>query len=131
MAYQSKAEKLRRSSYRFTHKLYSTTSVTKENPYTGIEYTISTRSEPRWCALYNTSLSSTTGVLGYDAHYDFQVAVRKIANDPFDEFTLDSISAYQFDDDEKTKYFIKDIKRATEPNGYHIITMTTHAGNMA
>lgn len=131
MAYQSKSEKLRRSSYRFTHKLYATVSEIKENPFTGIEYTVVTRSEPRYCALYNTTMTSTVGVLGYDANYDFQVAVRKIANDPFDSFKLDTSAYYQFDEDTTTKYRIKNIQRATEPNGYHIITLTTHAGNQA
>ncbi|MDI6574122.1 hypothetical protein [Leuconostoc lactis] len=127
MAYQSKAEELKRSSYRFTHRLYTTVSEIKENPYTGVEYTVVTRSEnPRPAALYNTTMTSTVGIAGYDANYDYQFAVRKIANDPLDSFNLDTSIYYQIDDDTKTKYKLKNIQRATEPNGYHVLTLTSH-----
>lgn len=126
MVYQSKSEKLRRSSYRFTHRLYTTTIEYKEMP-NGLTVAVPIRSEPRWCALYQTSMTSTAGIAGYNASYDFQVAVRKIANDPFDSFTLNTATIWQFDDDTKTKYTIKNISRATEPNGYHVLTLTSHA----
>lgn len=125
MAYQSKSEKLRRTSYRFNHKMFATVSKEIENPYTGIIVTTETNGEPRWCALYQTSMRSTVGLDSYNATYDIQVAVRKTANDEFDNLKQDPLKVWHLDDDMDSKYYIKNIQRATEPNGYHVITLTT------
>lgn len=57
----------------------------------------------------------------------FQFAVRKIFDDPFDKFNFDASIVLHIDDDKETKYTIRNVVRATEPNGYHILTLSTHA----
>lgn len=125
MVYQSKKEQLRKSTYRFNHKLFDTVSKEIENPYTGIVVTTEENGEPRWCAFYETSQRSTIGLDNYSATYDLQVAVRKTADDNFDNLKQDPLKVWHIDDDMDSKYYIKNIQRATEPNGYHIITLTT------
>lgn len=124
--YQSKSAKLLKSPYRFTHKITATESKTVEydNGSTGTEQ-VETWSRP--AAVYSTNMTSVAGLEGYDASYMFQFAVRKIANDPFDKFNFDASIILHVDDDKDTKYTIKNVQRATEPNGYHILTLSTHA----
>ena len=124
--YQSKSAKLLKSPYRFTHKITATESKTVEYPNgsTGTEQ-VETWSRP--AAVYSTNMTSVAGIEGYDASYMFQFAVRKIANDPFSKFNFDASIVLHVDDDSETKYTIKNIQRATEPNGYHIVTLSTHA----
>jgi len=125
MAYQSKAEKLRRSSYRFTHKITATESKRVDYP-NGMSGTEQVETWSRPAALYSTNMTSVTSIEIYNAKYDTQFAVRKIANDPLDQLNFDTSKVFHVDDSE-TKYTIKNIQRATEPNGYHILTLTTNA----
>lgn len=126
MAYQSKSSKLLKSPYRFTHKITATESkrVDYPNGMTGTEQ-IETWSRP--AAVYSTNMTSVASIEIYNAKYDIMFAVRKIANDPFDRFDFDTSVVLHIDDDKKTKYTIKNIQRATTPNGYHVITLTTNA----
>lgn len=126
MAYQSKAEKLRRSSYRFTHKIKATESkrVDYDN---GMSGTVQVETWSRPAAVYSTNMTSVASIEIYNAKYDIQFAVRKISNDPFDKLNFDTSIVLHVDDDKDTKYTIKNIQRATEPNGYHVLTLTTNA----
>lgn len=130
MAYQSKSAKLLNSPYRFTHKIKATESkrIDYDNGMTG---TVQVETWSRPAAVYSTNMTSVASIEIYNAKYDTQFAVRKISNDPFDKLNFDTSVVLHVDDDKDTKYTIKNIQKATEPNGYHIITMTTHAGNMA
>lgn len=125
MAYQSKASKLLRSPYRFTHKIKLTESkrIDYDNGMTGTEQV---EVWSRWAALYSTNMTSVASIEIYNAKYDIIFAVRKIANDPFDDFNFDTTKILHIDDSD-TRYWIKNIQRATMPNGYHIITLTTNA----
>lgn len=126
MAYLSKAEKLRHSSYRFTHKITATESkrVDYPNGMTGTEQ-VETWSRPS--ALYSTNMTRIASIEIYNAKYDIQFAVRKIANDPFDDFNFNTAIVLHVDSDDKTKYTVKNIQRSVMPNGYHILTLTTNA----
>lgn len=126
MAYQSKAEKLRRSSYRYTHKITATESKRVDYP-NGMSGTEQVESWSRQAALYSTNMTSVASIEIYNAKYDTQFAVRKIANDPLDQLNFDTTKVFHIDDDKDTKYMIKNIQRATMPNGYHIVTLTTNA----
>lgn len=126
MAYQSKSAKLLRSPYRFTHKIKLTES--KRIDYdNGMSGSIQVETWSRNAALYQTNMTSVASIEIYNAKYDIQFAVRKIANDPFDDFNFDTSKVLHVDDDKDTKYTIKNIQRATEPNGYHVLTLTTNA----
>lgn len=126
MAYQSKSAKLLHNPYRFTHKIKLTESkrVEYDNGMSGTEE-VETMSRP--AALYSTNMTSVASIEIYNAKYDIQFAVRKIANDPFDDLLFDTSVVMHINNDKKTKYWIKNIQRATEPNGYHVITLTSHA----
>lgn len=126
MAYQSKSAKLLNSSYRFTHKITATKSqrIDYDN---GMSGTVQVDDWSRPAAIYSTSMTRIASIEIYNAKYDTQFAVRKIANDPFDNFNFDTSKVFHVDDDKDTKYWIKNIQRATEPNGYHILTLTTNA----
>lgn len=126
MAYQSKSAKLLRSPYRFTHKIKLTESkrIDYDNGMTG---TIQVEVWSRPAAVYATNMTSVASIEIYNAKYDIQFAVRKIANDPFDDFGFDTSKVMHINNDSETKYWIKNIQRATEPNGYHVITLTTNA----
>ena len=126
MAYQSKSAKLLKSPYRFTHKIKLTESkrIDYDNGMTG---SIQVEKWSRPAALYQTNMTSVASIEIYNAKYDIQFAVRKIANDPFDDFNFDTSKVLHVDDDKDTKYTIKNIQRATEPNGYHVLTLTTNA----
>lgn len=126
MAYQTKAQKLLKSPFRFTHKIKLTESkrVDYDN---GMSGSIQVETWSRPAALYQTDMTRVASVEIYNAKYDIQFAVRKIADDPFDRFDFDTSKVLHVDDDSKTKYTIKNIQRATMPNGYHIITLTTNA----
>lgn len=125
MAYQSKSAKLLRSPYRFTHKIVATESkrIDYDNGMTG---TIQVESWSRPAALYATDMTRIASIEIYNAKYDTQFAVRKIYDDPFDDLLFDTSVVLHVDDDKNTKYTIKNIQRATEPNGYHILTLTSH-----
>lgn len=120
--YQSKSVKLTRSPYRFTHKIKATESkrIDYDNGMTG---TVQVETWSRPAAVYATNMTSVSGIEGYDATYMYQFAVRKIANDPFDDFNFDTSKVLHVDDDSSTKYTIANIQRATEPNSYHILTL--------
>ena len=125
MAYQSKSAQLLHSPYRFTHKIKLTES--KRIDYdNGMSGSIQVETWSRPAALYQTNMTSVASIEIYNAKYDIQFAVRKIANDDFDDFGFDTTKILHIDDS-KTKYTIKNIQRATMPNGYHIITLTTNA----
>lgn len=126
MAYQSKSAKLLNSPYRFTHKIVATESkrIDYDNGMTG---TIQVESWSRNAALYQTNMTSVASIEIYNAKYDIQFAVRKIANDPFDDFNFDTSKVLHIDNDKNTKYTIKNLQRATMPNGYHVLTLTTNA----
>ena len=126
MAYQSKSAKLLNSPYRFTHKIKATESkrVDYDNGMSGTEE-VETWSRP--ASVYSTNMTSVASIEIYNAKYDIQFAVRKITNDVFDRFDFDTSVVLHVDDDKKTKYTIKNIQRATEPNGYHVLTLTTNA----
>lgn len=126
MAYQSKSSKLLNSPYRFTHRITATESkrVDYDNGMSGTEQ-VETWSRP--AAVYSTNMTKIASIEIYNAKFDTQFAVRKIANDPFDKFNFDTSIILHVDDDKKTKYTIKNIQRATMPNGYHIVTLTTNA----
>lgn len=124
--YQSKASKLTRSPYRFTHKIKLTESKRIEYD-NGMSGTVQVETWSRWAAVYSTDLTRINSIEIFNAKYDIQFAVRKIANDPFDDFNFDTSKVLHVDDDKKTKYWIKNIQRATMNNGYHIITLTTNA----
>jgi len=125
MAYQSKASKLTRSPYRFTHKIVATESkrIDYDNGMTG---TVQVETWSRAAALYSTNMTTVASIEIYNAKYDTQFAVRKIYDDPFDDLLFDTSVVLHVDDDKNTKYTIKNIQRATEPNGYHILTLTSH-----
>lgn len=124
--YQSKSAKLLNSPYRFTHKIKATESkrVDYDNGMSGTEE-VETWSRP--ASVYSTNMTSVASIEIYNAKYDIQFAVRKITNDVFDRFDFDTSVVLHVDDDKKTKYTIKNIQRATEPNGYHVLTLTTNA----
>ena len=126
MAYQSKATKLLKSPYRFTHKIKLTESkrIDYDNGMTG---TVQVETWSRPAAVYSTDMTRIASIEIYNAKYDIQFAVRKIANDPFDDFNFDTTKVLHVDNDSETKYWIKNIQRATTNNGYHIITLTTNA----
>ena len=126
MAYQSKAQRLLKSSYRFTHKIKLTESkrIDYDNGMTG---TVQVETWSRPAALYSTDMTRIASVEIFNAKYDVIFAVRKIANDPFDDFGFDVTKILHIDNDKATKYWVKNIQRATEPNGYHIVTLTTNA----
>jgi hypothetical protein len=126
MAYQSKSAKLLKSPYRFTHKIKATESkrIDYDNGMTG---TVQVEVWSRPAAVYSTDMTRIASIEIFNAKYDVMFAVRKIANDPFDSFSFDTSKVMHIDDDKETKYWIKNLQRATEPNGYHIITLTTNA----
>lgn len=126
MAYQSKSAKLLNSPYRFTHKIKATESkrIDYDNGMTG---TVQVETWSRPAAVYSTNMTSVASIEIYNAKYDIQFAVRKISADPFDKLNFDTSIILHIDDDKDTKYWIKNIQRATEPNGYHILTLTTNA----
>lgn len=126
MAYQSKAQRLLRSPYRFTHKIKLTESKRVEYD-NGMSGSIQVESWSRPAALYETNMTRIASIEIYNAKYDIQFAVRKIANDPFDDFNFDTSKVLHVDNDISTKYKIKNIQRATMPDGYHVITLTTNA----
>jgi len=126
MAYQSKSTKLLNSPYRFTHKITATESKRVDYP-NGMSGTEQVETWSRPAAVYATNMTSVAGIEGYDATYMYQFAVRKIANDPFDDFNFDTSKVLHVDDDSKTKYTIANIQRATEPNSYHILTLKTNS----
>ncbi|MCT3072137.1 hypothetical protein [Leuconostoc citreum] len=130
MAYQTKAQKLLKSPYRFTHKIKLTESkrVDYDNGMSG-SIQVETMSRP--AALYSTDMTRIASVEIFNAKYDVIFAVRKVANDVFDRFDFDTTKVFHIDDDKVTKYTIKNIQRATTPNGYHIITLTTNADGVA
>lgn len=123
--YQSKSAKLLNSPYRFTHKITATESkrVDYPNGMSGSEQ-VETWSRP--AAVYSTNMTRIASIEIYNAKYDTQFAVRKIYDDPFDDLLFDTSVVLHVDDDKNTKYTIKNIQRATEPNGYHILTLTSH-----
>lgn len=126
MAYQSKSAKLLRSPYRFTHKIKLTES--KRIDYdNGMSGSIQVEVWSRPAALYQTNMTSVASIEIYNAKYDIQFAVRKTANDAFDDLNFDTSKVLHVDDDKDTKYTIKNIQRATMPNGVHVITLTTNA----
>ena len=124
--YQSKSAKLLNSPYRFTHKITATESkrVDYDN---GMSGTVQVETWSRPAAVYSTNMTRIASIEIYNAKYDTQFAVRKIANDPFDKFNFDTSIILHVDDDKDTKYTIKNIQRATEPFGYHILTLTANA----
>lgn len=124
--YQSKAQKLLKSPYRFTHKIKLTESkrIDYDNGMTG---TVQVETWSRNAAVYSTDMTRIASVEIFNAKYDIQFAVRKIANDPFNDFNFDTSKVLHIDNDKDTKYWIKNLQRATMPNGYHIITLTTNA----
>jgi len=126
MAYQSKATKLLKSPYRFTHKIKLTESkrIDYDNGMTG---TVQVETWSRPAAVYSTDMTRIASVEIFNAKYDIQFAVRKINDDPFDDFNFDTSKVLHVDNDSDTKYWIKNLQRATMPNGYHIITLTTNA----
>lgn len=124
--YQSKSVKLLNSPYRFTHKIKATESKRVDYP-NGMSGTEEVETWSRPAAVYSTNMTSVSSIEIYNAKYDIQFAVRKIANDPFDDFNFDTSKVLHVDDDKKTKYTIKNIQRAVMPNGYHILTLTTNA----
>ena len=126
MAYQSKSAKLLNSPYRFTHKIKATESKRVDYP-NGMSGTEQVEKWSRPAALYSTNMTSVASIEIYNAKYDTQFAVRKIANDPLDQLNFDTTKVFHIDDDKDTKYTIKNIQRATEPNGYHIVILTTNA----
>lgn len=123
--YQTKAQRLLKSPYRFTHKIKATESKRVEYD-NGMSGTVQVESWSRPAAVYSTNMTSVASIEIYNAKYDVIFAIRKIANDPFDDFGFDTTKILHIDDS-KTKYWIKNIQRATEPNGYHVITLTTNA----
>jgi len=123
--YQSKASKLTRSPYRFTHKIKLTESKRIEYD-NGMSGTVQVETWSRWAAVYSTDMTRIASVEIYNAKYDIQFAVRKINDAPFDDLLFDTSVVLHVDDDKNTKYTIKNIQRATEPNGYHILTLTSH-----
>lgn len=124
--YQSKSAKLLKSPYRFTHRITATESkrIDYDNGMTG---TVQVEVWSRPAALYSTDMTRIASIEIYNAKYDIQFAVRKIANDDFDNFNFDTSKVLHVDDDKVTKYWIKNIQRATMNNGYHVITLTTNA----
>ncbi|MGL5900330.1 MAG: hypothetical protein ACRCZW_11840 [Lactobacillaceae bacterium] len=126
--YQTKASKLAKTPFKYTHLISKTTTKLVRLP-NGSRVEQSVTEWSRHCALYGTSLKSTNGINGYDAKLDFQVAVKRIANDPFMSFTFDTSAIIFLDNDTTTNYYIKNLARATDPFGYHIITLTTTAQN--
>lgn len=126
MAYQSKSAKLLHSPYRFTHKITATESKRVDYP-NGMSGTEQVETWSRPASVYSTNMTSVASIEIYNAKYDIQFAVRKIANDPFDDFNFDTSKVLHVNDDKKTRYTIKNIQRATEPNGYHVLTLTTNA----
>lgn len=124
--YQSKSAKLLKSPYRFTHRITATESkrIDYDNGMTG---TVQVETWSRPAALYATNMTSVASIEIYNAKYDIQFAVRKIANDPFDKFDFDTSVVLHVDSDTKTKYTVKNIQRSVMPNGYHILTLTTNA----
>ena len=126
MAYSSKSAKLIKSPYRFTHKITATKSQRVDYP-NGMSGTIQVETWSRPAAVYSTNMTSVASIEIYNAKYDTQFAVRKIANDPLDQLNFDTTKVFHIDDDKDTKYTIKNIQRSTEPNGYHIVTLTTNA----
>lgn len=126
MAYQSKSAKLLNSPYRFTHRIKATESKRVDYP-NGMTGSVQVETWNRPAALYSTNMTRVASIEIYNAKYDIQFAVRKIANDPLDQLNFDTTKVFHIDDDKDTKYTIKNIQRATEPNGYHIVTLTTNA----
>jgi hypothetical protein len=127
--YQSKSAKLLNSPYRFTHRIKATESKRVDYP-NGMTGSIQVETWNRPSALYATNMTSVASIEIYNAKYDIQFAVRKIANDPLDQLNFDTTKVFHIDNDSKTKYTIKNIQRATEPNGYHIVTLTTNADSV-
>lgn len=126
MAYQSKSAILLKSPYRFTHKIKLTESKRVEYD-NGMSGTVQVETWSRPAALYETNMTRIASIEIYNAKYDIQFAVRKVTNDPFDDFGFDTSVVLHVDDDKDTKYTVKNIQRATEPNGYHVLTLTTNA----
>lgn len=126
MAYQTKAQRLLKSPYRFTHKIKLTES--KRIDYdNGMSGSIQVETMSRPAALYQTDMNRVASIEIFNAKYDVIFAVRKIANDPFDDFGFDTSKVLHVDNDNSTKYWLKNIQRATMNNGYHVITLTTNA----
>ncbi len=126
MAYQSKSAKLLNSPYRFTHRIKATESKRVDYP-NGMSGSVQVETWNRPAALYSTNMTSVASIEIYNAKYDIQFAVRKIANDPLDQLNFDTTKVFHIDDDKDTKYTIKNIQRATMNNGYHVITLTNNA----
>lgn len=120
--YKTKASKLAKSSYRYTHKISATETQLVDLP-NGMTDEVPVEIWSRHAALYETSVSSTIGVEGYSAKSDFQFAVRSIQNDPFSRFDFNNAMTIHVDNDKKTEYHIKNIARDTGI-GYHVITLT-------
>lgn len=120
--YKTKASKLAKSSYRYTHKISATETRYVDLP-NGDTAAMPVEIWSRHAALYDTSVSSTIGVEGYSAKSDFQFAVRSIQNDPFSKFDFNTAMTVHVDNDNKTQYHIKNIARDTGL-GYHVITLT-------
>ena len=123
--YQSKSAKLLKSPY-FTHKIKLTESKRVEYD-NGMSGTVQVESWSRPAAVYSTDVTRIASIEIFNAKYDIQFAVRKIASDPFDDFNFDTSKVLHVDDDKVTKYTIKNIQRATMNNGYHVITLSTNA----
>lgn len=126
MAYQSKSAKLLNSPYRFTHKIKATESKRIDYP-NGMTGTVQVETWSRPAAVYSTNMTRIASIEIFNAKYDVMFAIRKISNDPFDKLNFDTSIVLHVDSDDKTKYTIKNIQRATEPNGYHVLTLTTNA----
>ena len=125
MAYQSKAQKLLKSPYRFTHRIKATESKRVDYP-NGMSGSIQVETWNRPAALYSTDMTRIASIEIYNVKYDIIFAVRKINDDPLDQLNFDTSKVFHIDDDKDTKYTIKNIQRATEPHGYHILTLTSH-----
>jgi len=124
--YQSKSAKLLKSPYRFTHKIKLTESKRIEYD-NGMSGTVQVETWSRPAAVYSTDMTRIASIEIFNAKYDVIFAVRKIYDDPFDDFNFDTTKVMHIDNDKDTKYWIKNIQRATEPNGYHVLTLTTNA----
>jgi len=122
--YQTRASKLAKSSYRYTHKISATETQYVDLPNgSTVEKPVEIWS--RSAALYGTSLKSTQTIEGYSGKTDVQFAVHSIQNDPFSKFDFDTSMIIQVDGNKNVKYYVKNIARDTGI-GYHVITLTTN-----
>lgn len=124
--YQSKSAKLLHSPYRFTHRIKATESKRVDYP-NGMSGSEQVETWNRPAALYSTNMTRISSIEIYNAKYDIMFAVRKINDDPLDQLNFDTSKVFHIDDDKVTKYWVKNIQRATMPNGYHVLTLTTNS----